>query len=395
MYNVIILSDLHILNKTGAAFSRMYEYSKGLSKIADVSVFLTSLLTRNNFNSPKEIYTRVHITGEISTKRKNFFLNRYFCFFRKKKELDLLIRHFNSTKKGTAIITYNFFSTFWEEIIFLYLLKRSGYRVITERNERSLGITLSTITPTGLIKKFIFIFLKIFEILNSLIKDETVRFYDGVIAISTVLEKWTYRRNRNCLRIPILANHEVISEEPNLSASNINFKIGYSGSISFNRDGVDTLIDAVNTLVKDYNIDLLLTITGYGAKPTIRAIEAKINSMNLSSKVNLAGYVDYRQYLDVLKEQDLFVVIRRNNLQGKFSFSTKIAEYMALGKIVLTTPVSDNKIFIKDNYNGFIVKEFYSAEIAKKIFSIINLPKETLNKIKVEARNTAVEHFKY
>ncbi len=393
MYNTVILSDQDISRKTGAAFSRMYEYARGLSTNDGIATYISSLLIKNDLYALQPNDERIYITGNESIRRSNFFMNRYFCFFRKKRQLQTLLKHFQGDSINTVFIIYNFFSTFWEELFFHYLLKRKGFRVYTERNERSLGITLSTLNPKGLIKKIIFIFLKMFEIVNSIIKDESVRLYDGVIVISSVLENWIQRRNKNTIRIPVLANHLALLKQVDFSISRSIFKIGYTGSISFNRDGVDILIESINKLVKNYDVKMMLTITGYGAKPTIQAIKEKITEFNLESTITLHGYVSNEQYTAVVDEQDMFIVIRRNNLQGRYSFSTKIAEYMALGKLVLTTPVSDNKIFIKDNYNGFIAEDLNSSSIANKIFEIMNLPENRLWEIKKAARKTALEQF--
>jgi glycosyltransferase involved in cell wall biosynthesis len=393
MYSVIILSDLEINRKTGAAFNRMVEYARGLSKIDYTTVYISSLIIKNEFDKMQEISERVFLTGNKSIRRTNFFLNRYFCFFRKKLQLQVIVERFKGDSKNTVFIIYNFFSTFWEEIYFFYCLKRQGFKVFTERNERSLGITFNTLTPPGIIQKVAFTLMKLFEFVNSTVKDESVRFYDGTIVISSSIEKWLNKRNKNNIRIPILANHETLNSNNELLPNDDILKLGYTGSISFNRDGVDTLISAVNILVKDFNLNVKLTITGYGAKTTVEAIKSKIQGLNLQNIIDLAGYVNNTKYLEIVREQDVFVILRRNNLQGRFSFSSKIAEYMALGKLVLTTPVSDNSFFIKDNINGFIVDDLNSKKIAEKIFEIINLPDNKLNEIRSAARVTALTHF--
>ena len=92
-------------------------------------------------------------------------------------------------------------------------------------------------------------------------------------------------------------------------------------------------------------------------------------------------------------QQNILILARPQNLQTRFGFSTKLAEYMASGVAVLTTDVSDNLLFIKDGENGFIADSYKAEKVADKLFDIVN-NKKYLDKKIIECANvTATKYF--
>ena len=67
----------------------------------------------------------------------------------------------------------------------------------------------------------------------------------------------------------------------------------------------------------------------------------------------------------------LLILPRPINKRTIYGFSTKLSEYLVSGIPVLLTDVSDNAMFIKDNYNGYIIPPGSADAIAGKLEEII------------------------
>ncbi|MCD4730422.1 MAG: glycosyltransferase [Bacteroidales bacterium] len=391
---LVILTTLSFDQDSSASLSRIIEYTKGVTKSQFVTVYIASLSYANNDFISNQIIKdkKVYALGQNSKSKQNYFVSRYFRTKERKTEFKYILNQFLNDVQQTTFLFYSgSFATFWEEFYYIKKAKSLGFTVIAERNERSLGIVLNKLSPDGFLNKILFYCIQLFEVFNALIKDELSRFYDGNIVISTNFENWIKSRNSNYLKIPILANQEL----PSIKSRPIKItNIGYSGSFSFKKDGVDKLINAIEVLIHDYKIsNIRLNISGFGTKRSIRIINKNIDNKGLRKHIIFFGKLNFNDYLKFQSEQDLMVVIRCNSLQGKYSFATKIAEYSKLGKLILTTNMSDNSLYIKDKRNGFLINKINPHSIAKCIFEVLKMPEEDLEIIRANAIQTSEKEF--
>jgi len=91
----------------------------------------------------------------------------------------------------------------------------------------------------------------------------------------------------------------------------------------------------------------------------------------------------------------LLIIPRPLNLQTKYGFSTKLSEYLISGVPVLVTNVSDNSLYIKDGYNGFIVEPGNYKKMGEKILYVISNYNKLKKTISMNAYQTAKEYFNY
>ena len=103
-----------------------------------------------------------------------------------------------------------------------------------------------------------------------------------------------------------------------------------------------TLIQAFANLLKHH---LYLTLTIYGEGPERKSLEALIQSLNLQSKVKLAGTITHVQ--EALLEADLFIFPSRYE-----GFPNALAEAMAVGLPVIASNVTGNVDLVQDKKNG-------------------------------------------
>lgn len=392
--NLIILISIKLDMDSSVSLSRMIEYAKAIISFQNKIVYITSLKYDNKEFKTNSLFNfdQLKIVGVNTKSKRNYFAERYFGIRERKKEFNYILNHFKGQEKETTFLYYpGSFATFWEEVYYIKKAKSVGFSVYAERNERSLGIILNNQRPSGILNKIVFTLIQIFEICNSAIKDEISRLYKGNIIISSNFEKWIQSKNINYLKIPVLANQALI---PNNYCEETYYNIGFSGSFSFKKDGLDKVIYAVSLLINKYNFtDIRLNITGFGDQSSICKINKLIDKNKIRKFTSFNKELSYSNYLKFQSEQNLMVAIRGKNLQGKYSFATKIAEYFKMGKLLLTTNVSDNAIYIKDGINGFILNNPNPEEIAEKIIEIKNLPIDKINEIRSNAISTAETDF--
>jgi glycosyltransferase involved in cell wall biosynthesis len=222
------------------------------------------------------------------------------------------------------------------------------------------------------------------------------KYFDGLIVISTRLEAYFSDLNKNLIRIPILADASrvIIKSKPEFNFEKDAFIISFTGQVELKKEGIDTLIKTLGLFNKEFpNFELHL----YGPVPknAIWIFDSLVKNWSLENKVIFHGVVNQEEVMEILRKSHLLVLLRPSNRQNNFGFSTKLAEYMISGTPILLSDVSDNKLYIKDNFNGFIV-ESLEEEILfptlKKIYLNYNSFKDT---IPANSLETAKIHFDY
>lgn len=139
--------------------------------------------------------------------------------------------------------------------------------------------------------------------------------------------------------------------------TSIKYDIIYVGRL-IKIKGIFYLIEAIDKLKK---IPLRVAIVGTG--PEFKNLQKLVNKKNLNNKVKFLGYV---------KDIDL-PKIYQSSLMGVFpsyakeGILTTMLEAAACGKPTITTTACSMSEFLKDNYNGLLVKPQNSKELATAI----------------------------
>ena len=115
----------------------------------------------------------------------------------------------------------------------------------------------------------------------------------------------------------------------------------------------------------------------------------------LRDKVFYKGNIDPDDLAHEFSNYNLLILPRPLIPQTKYGFSTKLSEYLTSGVPVLVTDVSDNALYIKDNFNGYVVSPGSSPEMASKILEIIDGFNNSSSNMAANACKTAREQFDY
>ena len=171
------------------------------------------------------------------------------------------------------------------------------------------------------------------------------------------------------------------------------FKIAFTGTINIKKENIDIFVEALS-LLKDEN-NFIFHLYGFMDKENELQLNKIINSFELGNYVEYKGVVESKVVSQKLKEYNLLVLPRGRTLQNHYGFSTKLSEYLISGIPTLVTDVSDNKLYIKDNYNGFIIEPDSLSAFVKKMKFIITNYTEYADKVAIEAYNTSKNNFDY
>lgn len=185
--------------------------------------------------------------------------------------------------------------------------------------------------------------------------------------------------------IPNSVNTRVFS--PSTSKSNpINKKtILYIGSMT-SEDGLDCLVKAFSLL--NPKKDLHLALIGDG--PERLQLIALVKRLNLEGRVTFLGYVPHRLIPDYIRAAYVGVGPLCISPVNHYTIPSKILEYSACGKPVVSAPVS--KDILRNEFTGFAVKEVSPRNIAEKLSIMLENEKLT-HEMGKNARQLVIERF--
>lgn len=389
---LIIITDFDLDNPSGAGYNRVVCYAKSLaSENVVVRVYSTKYIYKSDLISDKA-GKNLHLikskwVRKYKTTFEDFHLLRFFKFCKSVHKFSL--RDNQSTEKTYLLYNSNLASVL---ICLLYLKVKMKCRVYIEKNELKTAIILNMpLKSNNLIKSFGMWLIKTFLIVPALITDFLPICFDGIIAISTRFEKLYSRFNKNIIRLPILVDTAKALQKRNVvKSTGYPFLIGYFGVISEKKDGLFSLVKAVHSLSGK---DVKLRIFGRGNK-FFDALLDKISFEHPNIEYN--GQIASSVVPAKLIQCDLLAFPRPKNLQTTYGFSTKLGEFLASKVPVLTSGVSDNPIYLKDNKNAFLLepeKKVSIHKLKKKLELIVNLDPAQLKAIGDNGFNTASNHF--
>lgn len=386
MKGVYIYSNFDFSKKSAGA-TRMFYYAQALAN-ETTKVYLTSCTSstigKEDFN---EIFKNVFILkNSTNTLVQSFFKTYLF-----------LKRLYNFSKKNSKESTFIFYPSplLYLEILALYYLKFSKKcSVFYELNEvRKYSSKFHNKASLKKLKYSVkkMVFKSVFSSLEYCLK-----FYDGLICISSTIEKYGKKYNNNTIRVPILTNPDAKKEFSDRVYSVKNsFNIGFSGKIHPDKENLLSFFNVLGKL-KEKKVKFTLNLCGPLEKEHENILlQKKSREVNISNNINYFGNLNTLELDTFLNQQQLLVIPRGYTLQNHFGFSTKLSDYLNHAKPVLITDVSDNKIYIKDNENGFLVSADNETVMLDKLCYIIKNYPSVHKNIETKALETSKKVFYY
>jgi len=153
------------------------------------------------------------------------------------------------------------------------------------------------------------------------------------------------------------------------------------------KKGVKYLLQAVK-LLKDKNLKIVIA----GDGPLRKELEYYVKINNLQDKIKFLGYVHGKEKMNLIKSCKIFIIPSIITKSGeREGLPVSLLEAMAASKAIIATNVGGIKDLIKNNYNGLMIKEKSSNEIANAIKKLM-LNKKLSRKLGDNARKTVLNY---
>lgn len=295
--------------------------------------------------------------------KKNFlifkkrFKNDFFKFF--EIIIIILIIPFsiirNKIRNKTNIVILYGLEYFYFNIqfyIFCKLFKIKLYRIVTDLYPSSTIAPVWWKSPKKL-------FLKLQQ--NYLDKK-----LNGIICLSYYLKNYfVFRGVKNIVVIPhfIDINFFINNSGKQKPFSKKSITIGFCGSLN-RQNGLHVLIKAYKKLKENYN-NLNLLLIGSIENNDLYFIKNYLGDD--FNTVELTGKVHTTEVSKLLSQCDILVNPRLSGVFAEAGFPTKLGEYLATKRPVVTTAVGDIKLYFNDKQNIVLVKPNSYLDLTKGI----------------------------
>ena len=135
-----------------------------------------------------------------------------------------------------------------------------------------------------------------------------------------------------------------------------------------------------------------IVITGKGMKRHMDRFYNLVERNSSKDRIFYKGCLPLKEYYTTLNDCDIMCLIRNNTAFANSGFPFKLGEYLASGKAVIATNVSDIKYYLTDKMNALVIKPDSKADLVKAIETLIT---DRVLRIKIgeEGRRTAKKNF--
>lgn len=334
--------------------NRILAFSKGFVKSGCKVTLLIIYPGRNNQSEQKGIIDGVEYYFCTNTNwPKNFINKKITGLLGIINALNLLFRLSNERHIDGIVTFSQKFSQNYPIYLFTRLKKISFIR---ENNE------FPSIVLNRGYSRLKFLEKMHFSVVN--------RCYDGYIYISSALVEFNrpfIGKGMPVLIVPIIVD----TDRFNFPKIQRQKQITFCGNLFGEKDGVKILLEAF-AMIHDQFPDYILTLIGdISNRAEYNKMIDLIKGMGVIQKVKFTGFVHRDEIPILLKQSSLLVLARPDNIQAKGGFPTKLGEYLATGRPVLVTAVSDIPDYIQDGVNGFLAKPGSVDDFSIKIEQIL------------------------
>jgi glycosyltransferase involved in cell wall biosynthesis len=262
------------------------------------------------------------------------------------------------------------------------------------RNARKLGykIIFDVIEDYGLVKTVSRSFHQYVRgYLTKWLSSRIIGLSAGIIVISSYLEE-RYRMLTDGKApvhyMPVSVDMGCFPVNPCETKSTVS--LFYSGSFG-KKDGLPVLLDAFDKLaMRRKNVRLVLS--GRGDKEAMQEFFARVAVSQHKDRIEFKGYLDEKSYYAALNDADIPCMTRADIAFAHAGFPFKLGEFLATGKPVIASRVSDVDRFLVNGDNAMVVKAGSSTEVCEAAEFLIDNP-ERARAIGKRGREVAESFF--
>ncbi|MGC9471143.1 MAG: glycosyltransferase [Bacteroidales bacterium] len=170
--------------------------------------------------------------------------------------------------------------------------------------------------------------------------------------------------------------------------------IGYVGSLSCKKDGLDILIRAFHLIHNEFP-EYGLRIVGTTENEKEKEFLCNLCSdLQITERVTFMGEKNRNEIPDFICRASLLILARPESKQSEGGFPTKLGEYLASGNPVVVSDVGEISEYLCDGQDAYFVKPGNAEDLADKIRQALSNYSEA-KRIGMEGKRTARHHFDY
>ena len=216
---------------------------------------------------------------------------------------------------------------------------------------------------------------------------------DAFITISRLLEEHFKNSGKPTIRIPTVIDCSEFAYSE--KTDNQKIKLIHAGT-SVGKQRKEMFREIMFTLA-EYKEDCPFEYTIFGSnRSTVLENIGNDNQLleSLSDTVKIVGRIPQKEMLQKYCEADFSIFVRPDRRSSHAGFPTKLAESMAAGTPVIANDTGDIGLYLKDGFNGFLLKDGSQQSVKDVLDKIIDNYEE-LQKMRQNARKTALNQFSY
>ncbi len=216
----------------------------------------------------------------------------------------------------------------------------------------------------------------------------------NIITIGSFLADYYAKRGVHCLTVPPTLDVVRTPYGDTARTADRPLKLVYAGSPG-NKDLLDTILEAVLRL-HGRGHPLRLTVAGVPAEETAnyRSIQRRPRS-EVGSCVDFVGVLDHAASINLVRDADYSLLLRRDARYARAGFPTKFVESLAVGTPVMANLTSDLGRYLKDGETGFICSGPTSEELETALTRALLLAEERHASMRVRCRELAEQNFDF
>lgn len=221
---------------------------------------------------------------------------------------------------------------------------------------------------------------------------EIIKKLDGLLVISNTLKGFYESVGVSPSKIKIVNMFVDTDRFRNLKKQTNEKYIGYCGVVSYEKDGVDILIQAFSKVHAKHPEYKLYIFGRPFDKDTLPKLKDLSDKCGVMDSVVFTGMVSPNDLPQKLVDAEILALARPNNLQNANGFPTKLGEYLATGNIVVATKVGDIPKFLTDGVDCLLANAGDVDSIANKLLWAIE-NENTAHRIASQGRKKVFSDF--
>lgn len=218
---------------------------------------------------------------------------------------------------------------------------------------------------------------------------------DGMISISDALTDYARQHcSPECIitKVPILVNYEEYVQSDQSEGIEPPY-IFHSGTLFQQKDGFLDMLKAFGMAARQLTFDVRFVSTGKVEGSRHEAeIKRIIKEYDITDKVTFTGYLSNEELRRRLAKAAFVVINKLTTKQNKYCFSTKLGEYMAASKAIITTRVGESMNWLTHEKDAYIIEPDNVNELSQAMVRLFQ-DVELRTKLGQEAEKTCDKSF--